>query len=124
METTKIKSFKDLFVWQKGHILVLKVYKLSINFPKDEIFALVSQIRRAVVSITSNIAEGFGRQSSKEKVQFYCIAYGSLLETLNQLEIAKDLTYINKKDFEMLEIQLSEMARMLQSLMKVIKASY
>ena len=63
----KIKSFKDLLVWQKGHILVLEVYKISKGFPKDELFALTSQIRRAVVSITSNIAEGFGRNSEKEK---------------------------------------------------------
>ncbi len=124
MEKQKIKSFKDLLVWQKGHNIVLEVYRLTKLFPREELFALTSQIRRAVISITSNIAEGFGRAFLKEKVHFYTISYGSLLETLNQLEIAKDLGYITSKDFVNLEAELSELAKMLQSLMKVIKADY
>ena len=79
MNNQKIKSFTDLKTWQEGHQIVILVYKITKEFPKEEIFGLVSQMRRAVVSITSNIAEGFGRQTYKEKVQFYYIAQGSLI---------------------------------------------
>ena len=90
--------------WQEGHKLVLTVYKITKCFPKEERYALADQMRRAVVSITSNIAEGFSRQSYKEKLQFYSIALGSLTEIQNQLYIAKDIGYILPKDFlDMLE---------------------
>lgn len=94
-----IKSFTDLIAWQQGHKLVLMVYKITKEFPKDEQFGLTSQMRRCAVSITSNIAEGFSRQSNKEKVQFYSIAHGSLTELQNQLLIAKDIELINKDVF-------------------------
>lgn len=77
----KIKSFTDLNVWKEGHKLVLQVYKLTKEFPKEELFGLTNQIRRAAVSITSNIAEGFSRHSYKEKLQFYSTALGSLTES-------------------------------------------
>src|SRR3989344_224377 len=86
----KIQSFTDLEVWRESHKLVLMVYKFTKNFPKNELFGLTSQLRRAVVSITSNIAEGFSRFSYKEKIQFYSIAFGSLTEVQNQLLISKD----------------------------------
>lgn len=95
----KIKSFTQLNTWKKAHELVLKVYELTKSFPNDEVFGLSNQIRRAVVSITSNIAEGFSRHTYKEKVQFYSIALGSLTEVQNQLVIAKDLKYITKDQF-------------------------
>lgn len=98
MEKQKIQNFTDLIVWQKGHKLVLEVYKQTKKFPKDELFGLVSQIRRASVSITSNIAEGFGRFSEKEKLHFYSFAYGSLMEVQNQIIIAKDLGFINEEE--------------------------
>lgn len=125
MENKKIQSFTDLIVWQKGHQLVLGVYRLSKAFPKDEWFALVAQIRRAVVSITSNIAEGFGRNSEKEKLHFYAFAYGSLLETQNQLLIAKDLGYVKQMEmeFDELKILAFEVGKMLQGLIKSIKNS-
>lgn len=96
----KIKSFTDLQVWQEAHKLVLIIYKITKTFPNQEIFGLVSQIRRAVVSITSNIAEGFSRQGFKEKLRFYYIALGSLAELENQFLIAKDLNYLNKMEFD------------------------
>ena len=96
ISSPKIKSFTDLRVWQEGHKLVLLVYACSRQFPKEEIFGLSSQIRRAVISVTSNIAEGFGRRTKSEKIQFYYHANGSLLEVKNQLLIARDLKYISQ----------------------------
>ncbi|HNY04212.1 MAG TPA: four helix bundle protein [Candidatus Woesebacteria bacterium] len=95
-----IREFTDLLAWQNSHTLVLKIYKLTDKFPQKELYGLGDQIRRAVVSITSNIAEGFGRHTYKEKIQFYYQAHGSLTEVKNQLIIAKDVNYISQEDFE------------------------
>jgi four helix bundle protein len=73
----KIRSFRDLDVWKEGHKLVLEIYKITKNFPKEEMFGLSNQLKRAAVSITSNIAEGFSRKSLKEKIQFYSMAKAS-----------------------------------------------
>lgn len=101
-ESRKIKSFTDLTVWQEGHKLVLEIYKVTQSFPKEEQFGLTNQVRRAVVSFTSNIAEGFSRYSYKEKSQFYSMALGSLTEVQNQLLIAKDIGYLSKEKFQQL----------------------
>ena len=98
-EKPKIKSFTQLFAWQEGHKLVLQIYSVTDNFPQKEQFGLTNQLRRASVSITSNIAEGFSRRSYKEKSQFYSMALGSLTEVQNQLLIARDLAYIQKENF-------------------------
>lgn len=119
----KIKDFTDLTVWQKGHSLVLDIYKVTEKFPQTEIFGLTSQIRRAVVSITSNIAEGFGRQSYKEKTQFYYIAYSSIVEVRNQLLIAHDIGYI-KSEYAKISEQLIELQKILQGLIKKTKEFY
>jgi len=111
----KIQSFTDLKVWQEAHKLVLLVYKLTKNFPREEIFGLVSQTRRAAVSITSNIAEGFSRQSYKEKLQFYYIALGSLTELQNQLLLAKDLNYLKQKEFDEFTEQTTSVHKLLNS---------
>lgn len=92
----KIKSFSDLVAWQEGHKPVLMIYELTENYPKEESFGLVNQMRRSVVSITSNIAEGFSRNTARDKVQFYCMAHGSLTELQNQLVISRDLKLIGK----------------------------
>lgn len=89
-----IKTFNDLTVWQKAHEFVLCIYKITKDFPSEEKFALVQQIRRAVVSIASNIVEGFQRNSIKESLRFYNIADASLEEVKYQLLIAKDLNYL------------------------------
>ena len=94
-----IRDFTDILAWQEGHKLVLDIYRLTKKFPKEEIFGLVSQMRRAAVSVTSNIAEGFGRQGYKEKVQFFYVAQGSLIELKNQLLIARDIGYISTVEF-------------------------
>ena len=99
-EYQKIRSFRDLETWQRGHELVLLVYKLTKEFPQREVYSLVDQMRRAVVSITSNVAEGFGRRTSNEKVRFYYIATGSLTEIQNQLLIAKDLLYLSESEYK------------------------
>jgi len=115
-ESAKISSFKDLFAWQEGHKLVLLVYSSTKHFPKEEVFALTSQMRRAVVSITSNIAEGFSRISYKEKVMFFTIAKGSLTELHNQLIIAHDVGYLDSHAFEEIESQLIRTHKILNGL--------
>lgn len=98
----KIKSFTDLKVWQEGHRLVILIYKITASFPKKEIYSLIDQMRRSAASITSNIAEGFGRQTYKEKIQFYYLAQGSLIELKNQILIAKDVGYLNQEQLTQL----------------------
>jgi four helix bundle protein len=90
------KTFKDLIVWQKAYKLTLEVYSFTETFPKSETYGLRQQIRRAAVSILSNIAEGYGRQYNKEYKQFLSIAYGSLCELETQYLLANDLKYSNK----------------------------
>lgn len=92
-------SFLDLRVYKESKMLVREVYSLMERFPKSENYALSDQLRRAVVSVSSNIAEGSGRFSVKEKIHFMEIAYGSLIETLCQLDIARDLGYISDDEF-------------------------
>jgi len=89
MENKKVESFKDLFVWQKGIELVNDIYKLTKQFPKDEVYGLTSQIRRAAISIPANIAEGCGRGTTKNYIQFLEISRGSLLELETLIIIAK-----------------------------------
>lgn len=96
---SKIKSFTDLQAWKEGHSLVLLIYKITKDFPKEEIFGLVSQMRRAAISVTSNIAEGFSRKTSKEKSQFYTMSLGSLTELQNQLVVCRDIKYITRSEF-------------------------
>ena len=120
-ESWKIKSFTDLNAWREGHKLVLSIYKVTKEFPKEEQFGLIIQIRRAVVSITSNIAEGFSRNSYKEKAQFYSTALGSLTEVQNQLLIAKDLNYLNKESFDELAQQSVLTNKLLNGLIKKSK---
>lgn len=118
MAENTIKSFTDLRAWQEGHKLVLAIYDITKIFPKDERFGLTNQIQRAVVSITSNIAEGFSRNSSKEKIQFYAIARGSLTEVQNQLLIARDIKYIESKVFDSLANQSVLVSKILNGLIK------
>jgi four helix bundle protein len=119
---TTIKSFTDLNTWKEGHKLVLLIYKATKSFPKSEKFDLTSQIRRAVVSITSNVAEGFSRNSAKEKVQFYYTALGSLTEVQNQLLIAKDLEYIKGAVFKEIAAQTIIVSKLINGLIKSIKS--
>lgn len=109
-------TFFDLRVYQEAKMLVREVYTLLDRFPKYEIYALSDQLRRAVVSVPSNIAEGSGRVSVKEKVRFIEIAYGSLTETLCQLDIAHDLGYISDIDFTNVKERINIIGKQLSGL--------
>ena len=109
-------SFEKLNVWQEAKKLVVDVYHLLDEFPKFEKYALCDQIRRAIVSVPSNIAEGCGRVSIREQVHFLEIAYGSLLEAFNQLLIAIELNYITEKSVEEIKPTIDAVAKMLNGL--------
>lgn len=109
----KTKSFEDLIVWQKGHEFVLATYKITKSFPKGEIYGLTSQFRRAAVSITANIAEGYKRLSNKEKLRFYNIAQASLEECKYFLILSRDLEYTDQ--FKQLNTLLNEVSKMLNA---------
>ena len=94
-----MKTFKDLRVWQKSHQLTLEIYKITDNFPTEEKFSLISQLRRASVSVTSNLVEGFKRQTIKDKLHFYNMAEGSLEELKYQIVLSHDLHFINQEAF-------------------------
>ena len=118
----KIQEFTDLYSWQESHKLVLMIYKIIRKFPKEETFALSDQMRRASVSITSNIAEGFGQQTIKEKNQFYYQAQGSLSEIKNQILISKDLNYITNDEFIEIFNQANLSHQLLHGLIKKTKS--
>lgn len=114
----KIKSFTDLYAWKEAHKLVLLIYKATKAFPKGELYALVDQMKRCSVSISSNIAEGFSRQSKKEKNQFYSMSKGSVTELQNQLLVARDVGYLNKEDFKIIAEQTVHVHKLLHGLSK------
>lgn len=116
-----IKTYRDLLVWQKAMLLVNKVYKSSAVFPDVEKYALTSQIRRSVVSIPSNMAEGYGRNSIGDYLRFLNIAMGSLFELQTQLEIALNQAYVRKEMFDILYEDTREIERMLRALIKKLK---
>lgn len=124
MEKKKIKSFTDLEAWQEAHKLVLMIYKITEEFPKKEIFCLVSQMRRAAISVSSNIAEGFSRNTTGEKCQFYAMAMGSLMELQNQLLVARDVKYINKDKFVEIANQTVSVAKLINGLKRIKNTKY
>lgn len=124
MKENKLQNFKDLIAWQKAHKLVLAVYKATQQFPKEELYGLISQVRRAVVSIVSNIAEGFSRASYREKSQFYSIALGSVAEFQAQLEIAKDLGYISLQKYSEFVDMSTEVHKLINGLIKGSRKRY
>lgn len=121
-QPSKIKDFTDLETWKKAHELALMIYKATEKFPKSEAFGLISQMQRAAISITSNIAEGFGRQTIKEKIQFYYQAQGSLTEVKNQLILSKDLNYIYAQEFDTIMDTLITSHKLLQGLLRKTKS--
>ncbi len=109
----KPHNFKELNVWKESRILVKEIYLLTKNFPKDEKFGLVSQIRRAAISICANIAEGTGRDTENQLLNFLNIAKGSAYEIENLLILCKDLEYLNEQEFISLESQVIKIQNML-----------
>lgn len=116
-----MSDFRKLLIWQKSMALITKIYFSTNNFPKEEIFGLTSQIRRSSISIPSNIAEGSGRESDKDFLRFLNISTGSLFEMQTQLEIAKNITYLNQEEFNNLYEDSREVERMLVAFIKKIK---
>lgn len=115
-------SFERLEVWKCSKALVVTVYNLMKKFPSVEKYALCEQLRRSIVSVPSNIAEGSGRSSLGEKVRFIEIAYSSLLEAYCQLSIAADLNYITDKDYNSIKEQVSSISKMLSNLRASFKS--
>ncbi len=116
-----IKSFTDLNAWKKGHNLALCLYKKTKNFPEEERFGLTNQLRRAAVSVPSNIAEGFSRPSYKDKQKFFYTALGSLSEVQSQLLLARDLGYLTTENFRELADRTIETSKLINGLIKGVK---
>ncbi len=116
-----LKSYKELIVWQKAIKLVKEIFLLTNNFPKSELYGLTSQMRRSAVAIPSNIAEGYGRKSSKEYIQFYSISYGSALELETQVIISKELGLSRIENFSKVDLLLEEVCRMLNSMISKMR---
>jgi four helix bundle protein len=116
-----IKSFRELEVWKKAHAAVLEVYRITNMFPRSEQFGVVSQLRRAAYSIPANIAEGFGRRSTKELLHFLALANGSLEELGYFLLLSRDLRYLSPLDYDKLHGDLKSVAEMLEALAKSLR---
>jgi len=116
-----IKSFTDLRAWQEAHRFVVRIYSTTRSFPKEEQFGLTNQIRRASISITSNIAEGFGRRSAKERLHFYDMARASLAECQSQLLVARDVSFLPEEDFRLLADMSVECHKVLTGLINATK---
>ena len=115
----KIRTFTDLNAYRQAHKLVLLTYKITQDFPKEERYGLIDQMRRAAVSITSNIAEGFGRNTTKDKYQFYTMSQGSLLELQSQLLVARDLQYLTKSIFNQIAQQSITVNKLINGLKRI-----
>ena len=111
-------GYKKLNVYQKANELAVEVYKTTRKFPKDELFGLVSQMRRSAVSITANIVEGYGRRTDKDKIHFYYISRGSLNELEYYIDLSKTLGYIDAKTFELLNSLRIDVGRLLSGFVK------
>ncbi len=121
MENTEGFGYRKLIAYQKAKEVVKRTYKLLKKFPKEEQYAMCDQLRRASISITSNIAEGMNRYSVKDKNHFLEMAYGSLMEVSSQFEIAEELGYINNADRQNMDVLIDEVARLISGLQKSFK---
>ena len=114
-------NYQELKIWQESRILVKSIYSLTVNFPKEEIYGLTSQIRRAAVSIPSNIAEGTGRNSDKEFQRFLDFAVGSLFELETQIILANDLNFVSLEEFEKIQLEIKSLIRMIIKFRSILK---
>ena len=117
-----MRDFKQLQVWEKSHNLTLAIYKATVGFPREETYGLISQIRRASVSIPANIAEGCGKGSDTELARYLSIARGSASELEYHLLLAHDLDYLRPNEYQQLTNQTTEIKRMLTGFIKYLKA--
>jgi len=117
-----LKDFKELKVWQRSHQLALKLYKVTRFFPKEEIYGLTSQLRRASTSIPANISEGCGRGSESDLARFFQIAMGSACELEYHLLLSKDVGFLNGNDFDLLNEEIIQIKKMLTAFIKKLKA--
>ena len=117
----KLKSYKDLKVWQRSYQLCLEIYKITKGFPDEEKYGLTSQLRRVAVSVPSNISEGYGRKTTPEYIQFLYIAYGSVCEIETQILLSGDLGYISNGRLEMLNEGIREVERILKALIRSLE---
>ena len=116
-----LRNYKDLKVWQKSYQSCLEIYGITKGFPKEETYTLTSQIRRAAVSVPSNIAEGYGRKTTPEYIRSLYIAYGSNCELETQILLSGDLGYIDARKLKALQEQIGEVERMLKALIKSLE---
>ncbi len=116
-----MQDFHKLKVWEKSHRLTLDIYRVTIKFPKEELYGLTSQIRKSCASIATNITEGCGRETSNEMKRFLFIAMGSASETEYHLLLAKDLGYLSASDYETLNQEIGGIKQMLTSFIKKLK---
>lgn len=117
-----MKDFRQLKVWEKSHLLALAIYKATKDFPKEELYALTSQMRRASMSIQTNIAEGYGRNTDADFARLLQMAMGSASETEYELILARDLEFLSKEKYEKLHNRVEEVKHMLASLLKTLRA--
>ena len=115
-QRSMLKNYKDLTVWQKSYELCFKIYRITAEFPNEERYGLTSQIRRAAVSILSNIAEGYGRKTTVDYIRMLYISYGSVCELETQILLAGDLGYIEKGELGIARKDVAEIERMLKAL--------
>jgi len=120
----EIKSYKDLVVWQKSMNLVVDIYKITENFPREEIFGLTSQMRRCAISIPSNIAEGRGRGTRKDFAQFLRIALGSANELQTQVEIARRLTATKNLNYQQIDSLIIEVIKILKAIINKLNSEF
>jgi len=118
MQETNYKSYHSLIAHQKADVLAMGIYQATKGFPQEELFGLVNQMRRSAISVPANIAEGYSRRWSKEKVRFYNIAQGSLVELRYYIEFSEKLGYITVIDFKELISQIDEVAKLLCGLIR------
>lgn len=119
-----LKNFKELNVWQKSYDLCLMIYRITKEFPKEEIYGLTSQLRRVAVSIPSNIAEGYGRKTTTDYLRFLYIAYGSVCELETQILLSGDLEYISGDTLKKIHDNVAEVERMLKGLINSLEKKH
>jgi four helix bundle protein len=124
MHVATMKNFRDLQIWRRSHELTPEIYRLTQEFPKSELYGLVSQMRRASASIPTNIAEGCGRNTEKDFARFLDNAMGSASELEYQLILAQDLEYIDQDNYEKVNLELTEIKRMLNAFIQKLRTNH